>query len=181
MFSFNSPRSNHICSKTTGTVKNTLGKVEETIGGVTGVESWKTSGQERRVQGDAEHKEGQAQGYTEGTKDRLLGKKDQVTGAVTGDTSQETAGTFLTFRSVDFDLQDSDTDDCASYQVTSATRRARPSKTGTSRDLPSPSTRINCFAQCNTPFLVPIHDLHVSSQNLWIVGARRTLLDRTIR
>lgn len=74
-----------------------MGKVEETIGNVTGSESWKTSGQERRVQGDVEHKEARAQGYTEGTKDRLVGKKDQITGAVTGDTSQEAGGTFYSY------------------------------------------------------------------------------------
>jgi len=71
-----------------------MGKVEETIGNVTGVQSLKTSGQERRAQGDTEYKEAQTQGYVEGTKDRLVGKKDQLGGAVTGDTSQETAGTF---------------------------------------------------------------------------------------
>lgn len=91
---FDGPRSNHLHSKTTGTVKNTMGKVEETIGDITGVQSLKTSGQERRGQGDAQYKEAQAQGYTEGTKDRAFGKKDQLAGAVTGDTSQETAGTF---------------------------------------------------------------------------------------
>ena len=61
---------------------------------MTGSESWKTSGQERRVQGDVEHKQAQTQGYAEGTKDRLLGKKDQLSGAVTGDTTQETTGMF---------------------------------------------------------------------------------------
>ena len=86
--------SDQLYSKTTGTLKNTMGKVEESIGNVTGLESWKTSGQERRVQGDAEYKQSQAQGYTEGTKDRVLGKKDQLAGAVTGDTSQEAAGMF---------------------------------------------------------------------------------------
>jgi len=74
-------------------MKNTMGKVEETIGDVTGVQSWKTSGQQRRAEGDVEHKQAQTQGYTEGTKDRLVGKKDQVAGAVTGDSSQEAAGT----------------------------------------------------------------------------------------
>ena len=74
-----------------------MGKVEETIGNVTGSESLKTSGQERRGQGDTEHKEAQAQGYTEGTKDRLVGKKDQLSGAVTGDTSQEISGKFCFF------------------------------------------------------------------------------------
>lgn len=59
---------------------------------MTGSENWKTSGQERRVEGDTEHKQGQAQGYTEGIKDRLVGKKDQVGGAVTNDSSQEAAG-----------------------------------------------------------------------------------------
>ncbi|KAF9646568.1 hypothetical protein BDM02DRAFT_2989776 [Thelephora ganbajun] len=82
-------------SKTTGTVKNTMGKVEETIGDITGSESWKTFGQERRVQGEIERKEAQAQGYAEGTKDRLFGKKDQLVGAVTGDSSQESAGRAL--------------------------------------------------------------------------------------
>lgn len=71
-----------------------MGGLQETIGKVTGSENLKTSGQERRAQGDTEHKQGQAQGYTEGAKDRLVGKKDQVTGAVTGDTSQEAAGKF---------------------------------------------------------------------------------------
>lgn len=84
-------------SKTTGTMKETIGKVEESIGNVTGVESWKTSGQERRVQGDAEHKGAQAEGYVEGTKDRVIGKKDQLSGAVTGDTTQEAAGTSWPF------------------------------------------------------------------------------------
>jgi len=79
-------------SKTSGKVQNTLGKAEEAVGNVTGLESWKTSGQERRAEGDVEHKEAQSQGYVEGTKDRALGKKDQLAGAVTGDTSQETAG-----------------------------------------------------------------------------------------
>lgn len=78
-------------------MKNTLGKVEESIGNVTGSESWKTSGQERRLEGDTEHKQGQAQGYTEGVKDRVLGKKDQVGGALSNDTSQEAAGKFSLF------------------------------------------------------------------------------------
>ena len=73
-------------------MQSTMGGVEETIGKVTGLESWKTSGQERRAQGDTEHKEAQTQGYTEGLKDRALGKKDQVAGAVSGDTSQEVSG-----------------------------------------------------------------------------------------
>jgi uncharacterized protein YjbJ (UPF0337 family) len=81
-----------------------MGKVEETIGSVTGAQGWKTSGQERRAEGDGEHKQAQAQGYTEGTKDRVIGKKDQLAGAVTGDTSQETAGTF--WPSVGFDWWD---------------------------------------------------------------------------
>jgi uncharacterized protein YjbJ (UPF0337 family) len=71
-----------------------MGRVEETVGNVTGLESFKTSGQERRAQGDTEHKEGQAQGYTEGTKDRVVGKKDELAGSVTGDSTQETSGTF---------------------------------------------------------------------------------------
>jgi len=79
-----------------------MGKVEETIGNITGAESFKTSGQERRAQGDTEHREAQAQGYAEGTKDRLVGKKDQVAGAVTSDSSQETAG-MLAFRSLGSD------------------------------------------------------------------------------
>jgi len=71
-----------------------MGKVEETIGDVTGVQSLKTSGQERQGQGDAEYKEAQSEGYLQGTKDRIVGKKDQVGGSVTGDTTQETAGEF---------------------------------------------------------------------------------------
>lgn len=89
-------------SKTTGTTQNTLGKVEETIGNVTGLDSWKTSGQERRVQGDTEYKQAQAQGYTEGTKDRLVGKKDQLAGAVTGDSTQEAGGMSSCFRSFEW-------------------------------------------------------------------------------
>lgn len=69
-----------------------MGKVEETIGNVTGIESLKSSGQDRRAQGDTEYKEAQSLGYAEGLKDRALGKKDQVTGAVSGDTSQEATG-----------------------------------------------------------------------------------------
>jgi uncharacterized protein YjbJ (UPF0337 family) len=79
-------------------MQNTMGKVEETIGDVTGMDSWKTSGQERRVQGDTEYKQAQAQGYAEGTKDRLFGKKDQLSGAVTGDTTQEASGMSFYFR-----------------------------------------------------------------------------------
>ena len=71
-----------------------MGRVEETIGDVTGVHSLKTSGQERRNEGDTEHKQAQTEGYVQGTKDRLTGKKDQLGGAVTGDTSQEAAGKF---------------------------------------------------------------------------------------
>jgi len=73
-------------------MQSTMGKVEETIGEVTGLEGLKTSGQERRFQGDTEYKEAQSQGYAEGLKDRTLGKKDQVTGAFSGDTSQEASG-----------------------------------------------------------------------------------------
>lgn len=75
-------------------MQGALGKVEETIGNVTGADSWKSSGQERRAEGDAEHTEARGQGYVEGTKDRLVGKKDQISGAVTGDKSQEVGGTF---------------------------------------------------------------------------------------
>jgi len=79
-------------SKTTSTMQNTMGKVQEAVGNVTGLDSMKTSGQERRVQGDAEYKQAQTQGYTEGLKDRAFGKKDQVAGTVSGDTSQEVSG-----------------------------------------------------------------------------------------
>ena len=71
-----------------------MGRVEESIGDVTGVQSLKTSGQERRAQGDVETKQAQAEGYTQGTKDRVVGKKDQLAGGLTGDTTQETAGEF---------------------------------------------------------------------------------------
>ena len=89
-----SARPDRLCSKISGDAKNLLGKAEETIGDVTGLQSWKTSGQERQAQGDAEHKQAQAQGYVQGTQDRVVGKKDQVVGAVTGDTTQETTGAF---------------------------------------------------------------------------------------
>ena len=88
-------------------MKNTMGKVEETIGNVTGHEGLKTSGQERRVQGEGEFQQAQTQGYAEGTKDRALGKKDQLSGAVTGDTSQEAAGTFYHLTIVNEQVADS--------------------------------------------------------------------------
>ena len=71
-----------------------MGEIEETVGNVTGIQSLKTSGQERRAQGDTEYKEAQTQGYAEGFKDRAVGKKDQLSGAVTGDTTQEASGMY---------------------------------------------------------------------------------------
>jgi uncharacterized protein YjbJ (UPF0337 family) len=78
-----------------------MGNIEERIGHVTGLDSLKTSGQERRVQGDTEHKQAQSQGYTEGVKDRAVGAKDQLAGSVTGDTSQETSGMSYHFTRLD--------------------------------------------------------------------------------
>jgi uncharacterized protein YjbJ (UPF0337 family) len=83
-----------------------LGKVEEKIGDLTGLDSWKTSGQKRQAEGNVEHKQAQTQGYTEGTKDRVAGTFDKVTGSVTGDTSKEVSGRFFgfprPFRSLNF-------------------------------------------------------------------------------
>ena len=73
-------------------MQSAMGEVEETVGKMTGLESWKTTGQERRAQGDTEYNEAQAKGYAESLKDRALGKKDQVSGAVSGDTTQEASG-----------------------------------------------------------------------------------------
>ena len=137
-------------------MQNTMGGIQETLGKVTGSENLKTSGQERRAQGDAEYKEGQAQGYTEGTKDRLVGKKDQLSGAVTGDTSQEASGKFYLLPGSSLIGRTAHSQACASLQAAPATRRARPSKTGTSRKL-LPPTCTYCSCSCkNTSVLVTI-------------------------
>ena len=81
-----------VYSKASGSVKNTVGKVEETIGNLTGLDSFKTSGQQRQAEGNVEHKQAQAQGYAEGTKDRAVGTYEKVKGSLTGDTSQELTG-----------------------------------------------------------------------------------------
>jgi len=67
-------------------------KVEEKIGDLTGLESWKTSGQQRQVEGNVEHKQAQAEGYAEGAKKRVVGTFEKLKGTVTGDTSQEVSG-----------------------------------------------------------------------------------------
>ena len=74
-----------------------MGKVEETIGDLTGLESWKTSGQKRQAEGNVEYKQAQTQGYVEGTKERVQGTFDKLTGSVTGDSTQEVSGTFFGF------------------------------------------------------------------------------------
>jgi len=79
-------------SKTSGNVKDNVGKVEEKIGDLTGLESWKTSGQQRQVEGNVEHKQAQAEGYAEGAKKRVVGTFEKLKGTVTGDTSQEVSG-----------------------------------------------------------------------------------------
>jgi uncharacterized protein YjbJ (UPF0337 family) len=114
-----------------------MGKVEETLGHVTGFEGLKTSGQERRAQGDGEYKDAQSQGYVEGTKDRVLGKKDQLSGAVTGDNSQEAAGMFHHLATLVAQVADT-----CPIQAVPAISRARLSKTGTSRKL-SPLVPLN--------------------------------------
>jgi uncharacterized protein YjbJ (UPF0337 family) len=78
-----------------GTVKNTVGKMEETIGNLTGLDSWKTSGKKNQAEGDVEHKQSQAQGYTEGTKDRVVGAAENMAGSLTGDSSQEISGGYF--------------------------------------------------------------------------------------
>lgn len=74
-----------------------MGKAEEAIGDLTGLQSWKTSGQQRQAEGNVEHKQAQAEGYVEGTKDRALGTFEKAKGIVTGDSSQEVSGGFLGF------------------------------------------------------------------------------------
>lgn len=81
-----------VYSKASGSVKDAVGKVEETIGNLTGLDSFKTSGQQRQAEGNVEHKQAQAQGYVEGTKDRAVGTYEKVKGSLTGDTSQELTG-----------------------------------------------------------------------------------------
>jgi len=66
--------------------------MEQAIGDVTGLESWKTSGQKRQAEGEVETKQAQAQGYVDGTKDRVVGAVENTVGSVTGDTSQEISG-----------------------------------------------------------------------------------------
>jgi len=72
--------------------------MEEAIGNATGLESWQTSGKKRQVEGDAETKQAQAEGYVEGTKDRVVGAVENMAGSVTGDTSQEVSGGCLVSR-----------------------------------------------------------------------------------
>ena len=71
--------------------------MEEKIGDLTGLNSWKTSGQERQAEGNVEYKQAQAEGYAEGTKDRAVGTMEKLKGTVTGDTSQEASGGLLGF------------------------------------------------------------------------------------
>ena len=71
--------------------------MEEKFGELTGFDSYKTSGQERQVEGDVEYKQAQAEGYVEGIKDRALGTAEKLKGSFTGDTSQEASGRFWGF------------------------------------------------------------------------------------
>jgi uncharacterized protein YjbJ (UPF0337 family) len=82
-------------SKATGNVKNTIGMLEEKVGDMTGLDSWKASGQQRQTEGNTEYKQAQAEGYVEGAKDRVVGTVDKLKGTVTGDSTQEAAGRFL--------------------------------------------------------------------------------------
>lgn len=59
---------------------------------MTGLDSFKTSGEKRQTEGNVEHKQAQAQGYAEGTKDRVTGTLENIKGSLTGDTSQEVSG-----------------------------------------------------------------------------------------
>ena len=131
-----------------------MGKVEETIGDVTGVQSLKTSGQERRAQGETEYKGAQTEGYVQGTKDRLVGKKDQLGGAVTGDTTQETTGKFQSPIRLIVLLAGWDADD---YTLSIRTRPQRdgPGPAGLEQVVdsfhPACGSR---HAQCTTPFFL---------------------------
>jgi len=66
--------------------------MEQTVGGVTGLDSFTTSGQKRETEGEVETKQAQAQGYVEATKERVTGAIQNVVGSVTGDTSKEISG-----------------------------------------------------------------------------------------
>jgi uncharacterized protein YjbJ (UPF0337 family) len=66
-----------------GNAKNAAGKIEETIGNVTGLGSLQTSGKVRRVEGQVEDKQVQAQGYADGTVDRATGTLENIAGSAT--------------------------------------------------------------------------------------------------
>ena len=119
-------------SKATGQVHSLKGTAVEAIGNLTGSDSWTQSGKEEHTQGEAEYKAAQAKGYAEGTTDRLGGKKDAIVGAVTGDREQEVSGKSAStiprlpagcsYMASTADMR---------MQATSATTRARPSRTST--------------------------------------------------
>ncbi|KAF8069182.1 mismatched base pair and cruciform DNA recognition protein [Lyophyllum atratum] len=87
-----SPSSSGEPSKVRGQFHSLKGSLVEAVGDVTGSESWKQSGRQERVQGEAEYRAAQTKEYAEGAIDRLGGKKDAVVGAITGDRAQEAKG-----------------------------------------------------------------------------------------
>jgi uncharacterized protein YjbJ (UPF0337 family) len=90
--SANNSNNNNEPSKASGRYHSAKGTVVESLGDVTGIKSWKDSGNQEHTAGEAEVQAAKSKGYTEGTLDRVGGKKDGVVGAVAGDRQQEAAG-----------------------------------------------------------------------------------------